>query len=67
MPFSDHIYGPFKMMPPELLHTSGRGLIIYMFKSLRQQIGGGMDCDFMDQEHVIISNIIKQQSERDFP
>ncbi len=38
-----------------------------MFESLRQQIGGGKDCDFMDHEHVIISNIIKQQSERNFP
>ncbi len=67
MPLSDHIHCTFKMMPPELLHTSGSGLIMYMFKSLHQQIGGGKDCDFIDQEHVIISNIIKQQSEQDFP
>jgi hypothetical protein len=59
MPLSDHIHGPFKMMPPELLHTSGSGLIMYIFESLRQQIGGGKDRDFIDQEHVIISNIIK--------
>jgi hypothetical protein len=38
-----------------------------MFKSLREQIGGGKNRDFIDQEHVIISNIIKQQSEHDFP
>jgi hypothetical protein len=59
MPLSDHSHGPFKMMPSELLHTSGSGLIMYMFKSLLQQVGGGKDPDFIDQEHVIISNIIK--------
>jgi hypothetical protein len=32
---SDLIYGPYRMMPPELLHTSGSGLIMYMFESLR--------------------------------
>jgi hypothetical protein len=66
MPLSDHIHGMFKMIPPELLHTSGSGLIMYMFESLRQQIGGGKDRDLMDQKNVIISNIIKQQSEWDF-
>jgi hypothetical protein len=60
MPLSDHIHGPFKMMPPKLLLTSGSGLIMYMFKSLRRQVKGGKDCDFIDQEHAIISNIIKQ-------
>lgn len=48
MPLSDHIHGPYKMMPPELLHTSGSGLIMYMFESLRMQIGGGKDRDFLD-------------------
>jgi hypothetical protein len=64
---SDHIHGPFKMMPPELLHTSGSGIIMYMFESLRQQLGGGMDRDIIDQLHIEISNFIKRQSERDFP
>ncbi len=67
VPLSGHIHGPFKMMSPELLHTSGSGLIMYMFKSLREQIGGGKNHDFIDQEHVIISNILKQQSECIFP
>jgi hypothetical protein len=35
LPISDLIYGPYRMMPPELLHTSGSGLIMYMFESLR--------------------------------
>jgi hypothetical protein len=38
-----------------------------MFKSLRQQLGGGMDHDFIDQRHIEISKFIQRQSERDFP
>jgi hypothetical protein len=40
-PLSDSIHGPYKMMPPELLHKSGSGLIMYMCESLRDQMGGG--------------------------
>ncbi len=64
---SDNIHGPYKMMPPELLHTSGSGLIMYMFESLRDQMGGGKDRDLIDRQHILISNMIKRQSERDFP
>ena len=67
MPLSNNVHGPFRMMPPELLHTSGSGLIMYMFKSLRLQLGGSIDQDYIDQEHVVVSNIIQRQSERDFP
>jgi hypothetical protein len=45
LPLSDQIHGPYRMMPPELLHTSGSGLIQYMFGSLRTQIGGGKNRD----------------------
>jgi hypothetical protein len=55
------------MMPPELLHTSGSGLITYMFESLRVQLGGGIDRDTIDQDHVTVNTIIRRQSERDFP
>jgi hypothetical protein len=55
------------MMPPELLHTSGSGLIMYMLESLRFHLGGGIDCDYIDQEHVVVNNMIKRQSECDFP
>jgi hypothetical protein len=49
LPISDNIHGLYKMMPPELLHTSGFGLIImYMFESLRDQMGGGNDRDLID-------------------
>jgi hypothetical protein len=64
---SYNIHGPYKMMPPELLHTSGSGLIIYMFESLRNQMGGVKDRDLIDRQHILISNLIKRQSECDFP
>jgi hypothetical protein len=66
LPLSDNIHGPYKMMPPELLHTSGSWLIMYMFESLTDQIGGGKDRDLIDQQHILISNLIKRQSECDF-
>ncbi len=40
LPLSDNIHGPYNMMPPELLDTSGSGLIMYMFESLKEQMGG---------------------------
>jgi hypothetical protein len=55
------------MMPPELLHTSGAGLILYMFKSLQKQIGGGIDQDAIDKLHVHMSACIHRQSDQDFP
>jgi hypothetical protein len=62
-PLSDNIHGPYKLMPPELLHTSGSGLIMYMFESLRDQMVGGKDRDLIDKQHVQISSLIKKQSE----
>ncbi len=67
LPLSDHVHGPFKMMPPKLLHTFGSGLIMYMFKSLCYQLGVGKDRDYINWENVVVSNIIKHQSECDFP
>ncbi len=66
-PLSDNIHEPYKMMPPELLHTSGSGLVMYMFESLRDQRGGGKDRDLIDRQHILISTLLKRQSERDFP
>jgi hypothetical protein len=67
LPLSENIHGLYKMMHPELLHTSGYGLIMYMFKSLRDQKGGEKDRDLIDRQHILISNLIKRQSEHDFP
>jgi hypothetical protein len=54
------------MMPPELLYTSGSRLIMYMFESLRLHLGGSIDQDYIDQEHIVVSNIIQRHSEHDF-
>ncbi len=43
MLLSNNVHGPFRMMPPEVLHTSGSGSIMYMFESLRLHLGGGID------------------------
>jgi hypothetical protein len=67
LPLSDNVHRPYKMMPPKLLHTSGSGLILYMFELLRHQLGAGKDGDNINREHIVVSNIIKHQSERDFP
>ncbi len=67
MPLSDNIHGPYCMTPPELLHTSGSGLIKYVFKPLQLQIGSGKICDDIDKLHVRVYMSIKRQNERDFP
>jgi hypothetical protein len=67
LPLSDNIHGLYKKMPPELLHLSCSGLIMYIFESLRDQMGGGKDRDLIDRQHIPISNLIKRQSEHDFP
>jgi hypothetical protein len=55
------------MMPPELVHTSGSGLIMYMFEYLSFHLGGRIDHDYIYQEHIVVNNMIKRQSECDFP
>ena len=60
LPLSDNIHGPYKMMPPELIHTSDIGLIMYMFESHRDRMGGGKDRDLIDQQQIQISNLIKR-------
>jgi hypothetical protein len=67
IPLRDNVHGPFRMMPPELLHTSGSGLKMYMFESLCYHLGGGIDRDYIDQEHIVVNNMIKRQSKCDFP
>jgi hypothetical protein len=67
IPLLDNVHGPFRMMPPELLHTSKSELIMYMFESLRFHLGGGIDRDYIDQEHVVVNNMIERQSKCDFP
>jgi hypothetical protein len=52
MPLSDVVHGPSGMMPPELLHTSGSGLIKYMFQSMQLYIGESILRDEIDRMHV---------------
>ena len=55
------------MMPPELLHTSGSGLIMYMFESLRHLIPSKKSREIIDEMHHKISMCMQRQSEHDFP
>jgi hypothetical protein len=38
-----------------------------MFGSLHFHLWGGIDLDYIDQEHVVVNNMIKTQRKRDFP
>ena len=38
LPLSDLIHGPYRIMPPEMLHSSRSGLIMFIFESLRHLI-----------------------------
>jgi hypothetical protein len=38
-----------------------------MFKSLCYHLGGGINRDYIDQDHVVVNKMIKRQSEHDFP
>jgi len=67
LPLSDHVHGPFRMTPPELLHTSGAGLILYMFRVIADRVGAGMVRDDLDNQHVRMMKSLQRQSERDFP
>jgi len=59
LPLSDNEHGPNLLMPPELLHASGNGLIKYIFESLRDQTGSGKDRDDIDKQHHMMYMIIK--------
>ena len=54
------------MMPPELLHTSGSGLIMYMFKALALIVSDACS-NILDTLHQRISVDAQRQSETDFP
>ena len=71
IPFSNTVYGPYRMIPPEFLHTSGSRLIMYMFRKLKSMFGsvmGGMARrEMLDKLHQQISGELQRQGERDFP
>jgi hypothetical protein len=55
LPLSDLIHGPYRMMTPEILHTSGSGLIMYMSESLRHLIPSKKSREIIDELHRKIS------------
>ncbi len=52
LPLADTKYGPNRMQPPEMLHVSDAGLIIYMMESLQGLIGCGASRLELDRLHV---------------
>lgn len=64
---SDQVYGAYRMTPPELLHTSGAGLILYMFRVIADRLGAGLLRSELDSQHVRMMTSLRRQSERDFP
>ena len=67
LPLSDHMYGPFRMTPPELLHTSGAGLIMYLFQVMASRMGGGILRNELDMQSIRMQKSLRRQSQRDFP
>ena len=70
LPLSDLVHGPYQMMPPELLHASGSGLIMYQFQSLKASMGsnkdGTNDRNKLDHLHHKISADALRQSDKSF-
>ena len=67
LPLSDPIYGVFRMTPPELLHTSGAGLILYIFRVMAETVGAGLLRHDIDMQHGRMMGALSRQSERDIP
>ena len=59
LPLSDIIHGPNRLMPPELLHAGAQGIVMYIFKSLRMQIGCGIARDNIDKQHIRMAEVMK--------
>ena len=65
MPLSGLKHGPYRMMSPELLHTSRSWLIMYMFKALARMVSDTCR-NILDALHQRISVDAQRQSETDF-
>ena len=63
LPLSDLLHGANKMQPPEMLHTSDAGLIMYMQESLQLLLPGGMTREDLDKQHVRMSAKIRRQKQ----
>ena len=71
VPLSNLVHGVYKMVPPELLHTTMEGITEYMFVVLRDMISETKDgqelLDLIDLIHRKLHNEKKRSSERDLP
>ena len=71
VPLSDLIHGVFKMVPPELLHTTMEGVTEYIFEVLGLMIsegdGGDELLDIMELVHRKLHYTKNRNSERDLP
>ncbi len=71
VPLSDLIHGVFKMVPPELLHTTMEGVTEYIFEVIGLMIsegdGGDELLDIMELIHRKLHYTKNRNSERDLP
>ena len=71
IPLSDLIHGIYRMVPPELLHTTQEGITEYILAVLRDLIGtdkvGSDTRQIIERLHQRLHNDRKRNSERDFP
>ena len=65
LPLSDQIHGPYRTMPPELLHTYGSGLIVYMFATLTEMVTNKFQ-NLLDKLYQRISRDATRQSKCNF-
>ena len=71
VPLSDLCHGIFRMMPPELLHTTSEGTTEYMIETLKHIIGddvvGKRLCNVIETLHHTVHNDLKRNSDKDIP
>ena len=73
VPLSDIVYGIYRMLPPELLHTTSEGITEYMLSSFKKTVndmekGGGKDVvEEIEKLHQQMHNSKRRNSERDIP
>ena len=66
MPLSNLIHGIFKMSPPEILHTSGTGIIKYVFQNMDDKLSAENKRQYFSLHCRVCCDMLKQ-SKTDFP
>ena len=71
VPLSDLCHGIFGILPGEVLHVLGQGIIKYMFKCITNLLGPGdlkkREKDAYNALHHNLINRANRQSKKDFP